>query len=255
MATMNKIKEKLANARKLCPGMSKDFYLLTDYMSANFNDELVPAGMMLMTVCVSDDLKKGRCGFAKHSELPTELLERREFVMDEIKWIPQLVDAIADEEFANEFRQEWKNFFSVVPPKRVNTQDVETDEQYPEYVKVAIDWWANAIISPKFDNGEALPGVLSLLLTGAGKEYSQEEIKIFKNALAKGIVEEMNKLNHCSLDVDYHPCRVLADAGNLIGVNSMTGYPCKTNMRITEQEVSVSAGYGASWEILWTTTK
>lgn len=255
MATMNNIKEKLANARELCPGMSKDFYLLTDYMSANCNDELVPMGMMLMTMCVRDDLEKGRCGFAGATEaLPAELANRREFVKDEIKWMPQLVDAIADEEFAEEFRQEWKGFFGFVPPKRVNTQVVETEENYPEYVKVAVDWWANAIVSPKFDNGEALPSILSFLM-GSVKEYSQEDIKVFKETLAKGIIKEMKKWNRCSLDVDYHPCRVLAEAGSLIGVNDMTGYPCKTNMRITEQEVSVSAGYGASWETLWTAGK
>ena len=252
MATMNNIREKIANARELCPGMSKDFYLLTDYMSAHLHNQSEPMGIMLMTVCVRDDLEKGRCGFAEGSELPSELAKRREFIKDEIKWIPQLVDVIADEEFAQEFRQIWKKTFGFVPPKRVNTQAVEIGEQYPKYVKVAVDWWANAIVSPKFDNGEAIPPFLILPMSSV-KEYSQEEIKIFKEALAKEIVKEMNEGgDYCNISVDYHPCRVLAKAGELIGVNDMMGYPCKTRMEISKQEVSVSAGYGASWETLWT---
>ena len=252
MATLNNIKEKIANAKELCPGMSKDFYLLTDYMSTHFHGQCEPIGMMLMTLCVCDDLENGRCGFADGSEFPSELAKKREFIKDEIKWIPQLVDAIADEEFAQEFRQIWKKKFGIVPPKRVDTQVVKIGEQYPEYVKVAVDWWANAIVSPKFDNGEAIPPFLKLLMSSA-KEYSQKEIKIFKEALAKEIVEEMKECgDHCTISVDYNPCRILAEAGKLIGVNEMTGYPCKTSMEISKQEVSVSAGYGASWDTLWT---
>ena len=248
-ATMTNIREKLANAKELCPGMSRDFYILTDYMSENTNDELVPLGMMMLSVCVRDDLEKGRNGFGK--DFPEELAQRRNFVKDEIQWIPQLVDAIADEAFATEFRMHWKKCFGTVPPKRVDTKAVETDTEYPAYIKAAIDWWANAIISPKFDNGEELPALLAFLMAGAAKEYTPAEIKTFKEALAKGIMDEMSMSGRCDLDVDYHPCQVLANAGNLIGVPDMTGYPCKTSMYISEKEVSVCAGYGAPRKVIW----
>lgn len=247
---MKNIKEKLANARTLCPGMSKDFYILTDYMSENCNDELVPIGMLVMIVCILDDFEKGRCGWAG-SEFSEELAKRKDFIKDEIKWIPQLIDAIADEEFAQEFRREWKKIFGFIPPKRVKNQVIETEEQYPEYVKVAVDWWANAILAPKFDNGVALPGFLSFSIGATAKEYSEEEIKLFKDVLAKGIIEEMNKWKCSNINVDYHPCRILAVAGKLIGVDDMFGYPCKTDMRISKEEVSVSAGYGATWDTIW----
>ena len=248
-ATMTNIREKLANARELCPGMSRDFYILTDYMSENTNDELVPMGMMMLSVCVQNDIETGRNGFGQ--DFPEELAQRRNFVKDEIQWLPQLVAAIADDEVATEFRMHWKECFGTVPPKRVDTKAVETDTQYPDYVKAAIDWWANAIVSPKFDNGEALPPMLAFLMAGAAKEYTPAEIKTFKEALAKGIQDEMSKFGRCNLSVDYHPCRVLASAGNLIGVNDMTGYPCKTSMYVSEEEVCVSAGYGAPREVIW----
>lgn len=249
MTKLTNVREKLANARKLCPGMSNDFYILTDYMAANSNDELVPMGIVILSVCVRNDLERGRNGFGR--SFPKELANRRTFVKDEIQWIPQLIDAISDEEFAEELRQEWKKAFKVVPPRRVNTKAVNTDFKYPEYVNAAIDWWANAIISPKFDNGEELPDFLSFLMAGFAKEYTAEEIKTFKEALAKGIMDEMSKFGTCTLSVDYHPCMILADAGNLIGVNDLTGYPCKTSMSISEKEVCVWAGYAANGEIIW----
>ena len=88
-------------------------------------------------------------------------------------------------------------------------------------------------------------------MAGAAKEYTPAEIKTFKEALANGIQDEMSEYGRCNLSVDYHPCRVLANAGNLIGVNDMTGYPCKTDMYISEEEVSVRAGYGAPREVIW----
>ena len=266
---MTNIREKLANARELCPGMSRDFYILTDYMSKNTKDELVPMEMMRLSVCVQNDIQTGRNGL--EGELPEELAQRRNFVLYEIQWIPQLVDAIADEEFATEFRMHWKECIGTVPPKRVDTKAVETDTEYPAYVKAAIDWWANAIVSPKFDDGEALPALFAFLMAGAAKEYTPAEIKTFKEALAKGIQDEMSKYGRCNLSVDYHPCRVLARAGNLIGVNDMigypcivlaragnligvndmVGYPCKTDMYVSEEKVSVRAGYGAPVEVIW----
>ncbi len=240
-ATMTNIREKLANARDLCPGMSSDFYILTDYMSENTNDELVPMGMMLLIVCVQNDIETGRNGFGK--DFPEELAQRRNFVKDEIQLIPQLIDTIADEEFATEFRMYWKEWF--------DTKAVETDTEYPAYIKAAIDWWANAIISLKFDNGEALPALFAFLMAGAAKGYTPAEIKTFKEALANGIQDEMSKYGRCILSVDYHPCIVLANAGNLIGVNDMTGYPYKTCMYISEEEVSVRTRYSASREVIW----
>ena len=247
--TLTNIREKMANARELCPGMSSDFYILTDYVSKNTNDELVPMGMMMLIVCVRNDIETGRNGFG--GDFPEELSQRLDFVKDEIQWFPQLVDAIADEEFATEFRMHWKDSFGTVPPKRVDANAVETDTEYPAYIKAAIDWWANAILSSTSDNSEALPAFLAFLMEEAEKDYTSSEIKTFKEALAKEIQDELSKYGRCSLSVDYYPCSALANAGNLIGIDDMTGYPYKTSMYISETKVSVRAGYGAPTKTIW----
>lgn len=67
---MTDVCKKFANARELCPGMSEEIYALTDYMAAIANDQLVPGGILMMLVCVMDDLEKKRCGFAHKTEFP-----------------------------------------------------------------------------------------------------------------------------------------------------------------------------------------
>lgn len=244
------VKQKLANARELCPGMSNDMYLLTDYMSKHTNDTIVPMGVLVMVTCVMDDLEKGRNGFG--GEFPEEVNVRKKFILNEIWYFPQVIDAIADEEFANQVRAEWKNLFGSEPPKKINTKEIETTNSYPEYIKVAVDWWANAISSPKFDNGDAMPAILAFMMASSAKEYTPDEIKIFKETLADAIKEHLERVGYCYLSVDYHPCPLLSLAGEKIGVDDMLGYPCKTYMNVSKEEVSVIAGYSAPKEILWT---
>ena len=247
--TMNDVRNKLAKARELCPGMHEDMYLLTDYMSKNANDELFPEGMLIFTVCVHSDLENGRNGFG--GEFPEELKARKDTVFNEFYLIPQVIDEIADEEFAEEFRKGWKELYVKAPPRRVKTKEIKIESHYPEYVKVAVDWWANAIISPKFDNGTELTPVMSVLLALSAKQYTAEEIKIFKDELAQSVAEEVDKEGRCIIHVDYHPCVILSEAAKKIGVSGVSAFPCKTYMMVTKESVWVEAGYKAPREELW----
>lgn len=165
--------------------------------------------------------------------------------------IPQVVDAIADEKFATEFRQICKETFGFNTPKRVFAN---TDSTYPEYVQVAIDWWANAVQSPKFDNGGDVNPFLIMMISGNRKSYTEEEIKIFKECLAKNILSQIKEYGSCSLSVDYDPCDILADAGNKIGLNS-TNYPWKTWMKVSDKIVEVSEGWSSGRKTIWSKEK
>lgn len=245
------VKKKFAEARTSCPGMSDDVYLLTDYISEVANDTLVPAGLALCLALVSDDLQKGRNGFQECKPLPEYISKRREQAMAQIAYIPQIVDAIADEEFAKEFREIFKEIFGYNPPKRVNA---ESEVQYPENVRAAVDWWANAIQSPKFDNGDSMNSFITMMLYSSQKGISEEDLITFKDTLALDIIAELQRDGRCVLSVDYHPCAILANAGSKIGLNDMTSFPWKTWMNITEQEVEVSEGYGAPMKTIWSKT-
>lgn len=250
---MNNVREKLSKCRELCAGMSEDVYVLTDYLSTVANDSLVPFGMATMFALALNDIENGRNGFActDSEELPKKLIERKDQVLAQAVYFPQIIDEIAtDEEFAEEFRSICKQIMGFNPPKRVTEK---TKENFPAYIKVAVDWWANAIASPNLDNGtDNIPMFLFSAAANSGKTFSKKEINLFKRTLAKEIEQEMRKWQRCILSVDYHPCQALAVAGEKIGVNSMMGYPWKTTMQISESEVKVSAGYGAGYENLWT---
>ena len=244
---MTGVNKRFSKARELCVGMSDEIYALTDYISVVANDSLVPMGLVTCFICVLDDIEKGRCGFAKKAEFPEIFIKRKELIKAQFPYLIQVVDEIADEDFSEEFRRHCKAFLGFNPPKRIN---VEVDVKYPDYVKAAVDWWANAILSPKLDNGEEMPAMLTRLISGSAKSYTEEQIKLFKDTLAEGIMEKMKERSVCEISVDYHPCLILAEAGQKIGVPDMLGYPWKTDMQIQENHVKV-AGYGESYKTIW----
>ena len=250
MTTMNNVREKMANARNLCKGMSEEIYAFTDYISEVANDTLAPQGLVLCYFLAMDDIEKGRNGFAaaKSTKLPSYLVQHKNMVLSQAVYFPQIVDELADEAFAEEFRDICKMTLGIDPPKRVKA---EVDAKYPEFVRIAVDWWANAVAAPKLDNGEELPSFIGAMAAKSVKPQSEEGVKAFKETLAEEIIAAIESSGSCYLSVDYHPCAALAKAGEKLGLNPMMGYPWKTSMNITEKEVRVKAGYGAGSQILW----
>lgn len=249
---MNDAKERFSNVREKCVGMSEEIYALTEYISAVVGDEpIAPAGLAFFMLYIQEDIQKGKSGFKSFKgEFPKYLIDNKNQVLSQMGYFSQVVDAVADEEFAEDFRNAFKAFCGVnLPPKRVNA---EVDSKYPENIKAAVDWWANAILAPKLDNGEELNPLILMLAGGSRKSYKEDDIKLFKDTLAEGIQKEIEDRGGCLVCVDYHPCRILAEAGDKIRVDSMMGYPWKTNIEISESRVVVSAGYGAGYETIWT---
>lgn len=261
--TMSNVREKLSKSREMCPGLSEEVYALTDYMAkVATNDRLVPPDDMVMLLALSmEDIKRGENGFAvaESKEIPEYLIEHKTQVLAQAVYVPQVIDAIADEDFANEFREICKEVLNFDPPKRDEKYDQNADIEgdYPEYVKVAVNWWANAIANPKFDNGDdSIAGGMALLLTmmvNSKSSIGKEQIGIFKKELAEIIVAQMKSSwnGECCLGVDYHPDMLLYNAAQKAGINDDMGFPWKTNMCISKDKVSVSAGYAAPWETLW----
>lgn len=259
---MSNVMEKLSKSREMCPGLSKEVYALTDYMAkVAATDRLGPLGMVKILVLSMEDIQRGgnRFAVAESKEISEYLIKHKTQVFAQAVYVPQIIDAIADEDFANEFRELCKKVMNFDPPKRDEKYDQNADIEgdYPEYVKVAVNWWANAIVNPKFDNGDdSLAGVIvfiSTMMVNSKSSISKEQIGIFKKELADIIVAQMNSsLNgECRLEVDYHPDKKLYIAAQKASINDYIGFPWKTNMRISKDKVSVSAGYVAPWETLW----
>lgn len=259
--TMYNVREKLSKSREMCPGLSEEVYALTDYMADNANDSLVPLGLAMLLVVSLDDIRRGEKFFSaeESKELPEYLSKHKAQVLAQAVYVPQIIDAISDEDFANEFREICKEMLNFDPPKRDGKydQNADIDGDYPEYVCVAVNWWANAIVNPKFDNGDDNTAekmtLLLAMMVNSKSAISKEQIDIFKKELADIIVAQMESSwnGECRLGVDYHPDMLLYNAVQKAGIDDDMGFPWKTNMCISKDKVSVSAGKTAHWETLW----
>jgi len=245
---MTDVRKKFADARELCPGMSEEVYAITDYLSVVANDSLLPNGFLMMFIGVMSDLNTKSCGFAHEVELPVYLATHAVQVRAQMPYILQVVDAIAEEDFAAAVRSGCKEVFQWDIPKRVN---VSSEISEHAYVNAAVNWWAEAVQHPKMDNGTDELAMLMVMFGGSNsRQLTEAELQTFRETLAKGIMEQMGHSDRVTLSVDYGPDYILGESGRTIGLGQFD-FPCKTVMWISKSEVSVRAGYGASEQVIW----
>lgn len=100
-----------------------------------------------------------------------------------------------------------------------------------EMIEKAVDWWANAIQSPKYDNGDSSPagGVGLMLATmlgnSASKKVGESEISKFKEELGKAI----RRVDRIDFYCDYGPTGILTEAMDKAGIPRSLA-PWKTTM-------------------------
>jgi len=118
-------------------------------------------------------------------------------------------------------------------------------------IEVAVNWWAEKIVVPKFDNGDNSPtgGVTVALALMASTRVSEDKIGPFKEALIEGL--KTNPFAMQGIHVDYGPCEILHDAMVKADIPTNNA-PWKTNMSFHDGGVRVSYGYGQPWEDLLT---
>lgn len=233
---ISNVKDKLSKSRELCEGMSERAYLFADYMSEITPDIITPLELAeCLETAVSDISQEQRWRkIAKKGELRWQLSFIAKKIQNQSVNFPQIIDVIANEDFAKEFRAICNEKFDINPPKYGTTELSE----YPEYVKVAVNWWTNAITLLRIN----LPS----------SSVPNEDLLIFKTTLANEIMEDVMAWGCCILSVEYQPCNALATAGNKIGISKTFGYPLLTSMTIWKSKVKVRVGYGTKSKTLWT---
>lgn len=128
--------------------------------------------------------------------------------------------------------------------------------------RAAADWWAKAVGAPTFravdeNSGPddqrrmGLAGTMASMVAGLHPVSEGSGAK-FAEVLAGAVETTLRRAGKwgVSLDVDYGPCRTLHEAATAAGVNG-SRFPWKTNMRITTEHVTVSAGYRAADRLVW----
>ena len=253
---MNNVKEKLSKSREMCENMSERAYLLADYMSEIVDDTISPSGLAdCLSRAVEDTYQERWREGTKNDKLREAFVLYPKLIRNQAVNIPRIIDAVADEDFAEEFRSICKERFGFDPPKSSNTKL----KDYPESVQVAAMWWTVAIFDPNTfakltTPGSSLPSSIAAIVAASidPKSYSKDELIIFALTLAEEIMERMNAWGNCTVSVDYHPDEILKAAGNKIKVPEMFGYPLRTHMTIWKYKVEVKVGDGAEFVTLWT---
>lgn len=245
---MQDARAKFAAARELCPGMSEEIYALTDYIATVINEGgLDVFGFPVIMIGIMDDLEKKKCGFrpSEAIEFPEYLAEHNLQARAQLPYILQVIDAMADEDYAYAVREECRECFEWEIPKLINT--IAEGEGQPAYIKAAVDWWVDVIQHPKMDNGTDELASFMAMFGGATnrRQLTSTELRTFHEALTE-VLNERFAAGDCDvkLQVDYGPDGFLAKAGDKIGLG-LLDYPCKTTMWISSTEVSVAYGYGA----------
>lgn len=263
---MNNMKEKLSKCRELCVGMSERAYLLADYMSEIVPDTVTPYELTKCLIEALEDIDQERCRKRTKKE---ELLYYLNLDKTRIRYqavnIPRMIDEIADVEFAEEFRsicdEAFAEKFRSTCKEKFGFDPIKHDnaklQDYPDYVQVAVKWWADAISSPKLDTkGSSVSSFFAEFIKKevGVKAYSSKELLDFKITLADEIMEDIIAWEVCTLSVDYQPCDALVAAGKKIGTDQYFGYPLKTSMTIFQYEVKVYVGVVGECKTLWTNT-
>ena len=117
-------------------------------------------------------------------------------------------------------------------------------------VKVAKYWsgFLKDTSTSKFDNGDTSGnGAMAMMLSEMGKPkgYPDDEVIAFESQMLANLMLDLPRY----LGVDYSPDSFIANIADdkLSKWNSMSTFPCKTNMHINWETgiVKVSQGYGA----------
>ena len=127
-----------------------------------------------------------------------------------------------------------------------------------EYYEVAAEWWANKLRNvslSNFDNGDdsffnRMAMILAASLAVEAKT-PDEAIDLFQKKLADTVKKFVESHDvRMILSVDYGPDHILSKVAEETGVG-MERFPWKTTMWISQDKVSVSAGYAAPVETLF----
>ena len=244
--------------RTKCPGLAEPVYEFAKYIGEHiFKGEISPDDFCFIAALSLADVECGRCRFnIGDPSFPQYLAEHKDVVLLQSPFVLQIIDALTDEEFAMATRKICKDAMGWDPPKKPVADNIRTaiSDDCPANIAAAVDWWKNTLTSPKMDNGDAQMDLfMALLGSSLTRGNTEEAIAKFCEELIKLLLSESkNGRDTFNLDVDYGPGEYLYDAAKNAGVRLQ--FPCKTNMRITPQKVSVSYGYCAPWEDVWMTS-
>lgn len=131
-------------------------------------------------------------------------------------------------------------------------------------IQVAAKWWADQLrTKARQDNGDFMHNAMMAILTRQQQPIEKQKGDLFEAKLIELLTKERNERQSATnvneyyrngmscLSVDYGADLTLRKAAEEAGVDIDMRLPVKTNMWIEQGKVSVSCGYRAPIEILY----
>lgn len=130
------------------------------------------------------------------------------------------------------------------------------NQTFEDAVLKTVTWWSdksfrtlmNQNNGDNSSSGEMTFLLMNMVASKSQETVTDEKIKVFEEHLAKYLSDYRNQYptSQIWLDVDYHPCQMLADAAEKAGIESHC-FPCKTATRLTsDNKVFAKYQYGGS---------
>lgn len=131
---------------------------------------------------------------------------------------------------------------------------IEDKNKIESAVSAAVDWWANVICHPDFDNGDKNSLGKIYMITAQLNNLiklppKNENIEKFKEKLGNIIKRSLFNDNSITLVVNYMPDINLSTAVEEAKLD--VSFPSHVDMYVSKDEVSVQCGVGTSIEILY----
>lgn len=118
----------------------------------------------------------------------------------------------------------------------------------------AVEMWCRKLYTPVFDNGDSSSNggvgqMLATMIIQSDKEEIDDmdrRVDEFREILTSDLIARRDGDGYFPhwVDVDYHPCEVLANAADKAGIPH-SQFSCKSSISIYPDKISVSFGYGA----------
>lgn len=129
---------------------------------------------------------------------------------------------------------------------------MEKNQTYEEAVLKAVMWWSDKSFRTPLNqnNGDDSPqggmmfALMNTVAMKAQETATTEKQKAFESKLTE-LLMNCDKYER-TLDVDYHPCRLLSEAAKFAGIDSGC-FPCKSHTRIDDNnKVFAKYQYGSA---------
>lgn len=121
-------------------------------------------------------------------------------------------------------------------------------------------WWVNVLQNPKLDNGDTseIGAMTALLGMMSQRPQPIDGLEAFAVILSEKLNEQLKEPDGyvsrygISLGVDYDPDLTLRECAERAGLRlGMGSWPWKTHMWVKPDEVTVSYGYRAEPQVIW----